>query len=83
MVLKATSNYPINYHPPVRSKNNFVIQYKAKYYVKEGNTWNRTAKYHTECKYYEVTWCGDGVVDYEYNEKCDPNDSSHKGWGNG
>ena len=37
---------------------------------------------HTECIYYSVTWCGDGVKDSSY-EVCDPNDPTHSGWGNG
>ncbi|MDP2396385.1 MAG: hypothetical protein Q8M44_06030, partial [bacterium] len=57
-VIKASSTYHINYHPPVRSKNNLVIQYSAKYYERNGSVWNMSnLKTHNECIYYEITWC--------------------------
>jgi hypothetical protein len=37
---------------------------------------------HSECQYFSVTWCGDGVKDSGH-EQCDPNDASKNGWGTG
>jgi len=80
-VIDANSSYPINYIPSVRSKNNFVIQYKAKYYEKKWWTWDMShPKYHTECKYYQITWCWDWVLDSSDGEQCDPNDSNKQWW---
>lgn len=80
-VIKASSTYPINYHPTVRNNNNFVIQYKAKYYEQINWVWNMASpKYHTECKYYEVTWCWDWVLDSDEWEICDPNDPNKSWW---
>lgn len=79
-VIEADSKYPINYYPATRSRNNFVIQYDAEYYEKVGWVWSSTPKRHTECKYYEVTWCWDGIVDSDYGEVCDPNDASKSWW---
>lgn len=83
-VIQADTTYPILYHPATRNQNNFVIQYKAKYYEQVWWVWNMSnPKYHTECKYYEVTWCWDWVLDTEYWEVCDPNDTSRIWWWTG
>lgn len=82
-VLKATSSYPIKYHPTKRDSKNLTLTYSASYYQSVNNgTWTGP-KTHTECKYYEITWCGDGVVDADFAETCDPEDASKTGWGNG
>jgi len=83
-VIKANSTYSINYYPITRNQNNFVIQYKAKYYEQVNWVWNMSnPKYHTECKYYEITWCWDGFLDSDEWEICDPNDPNKTGWGTG
>lgn len=80
-VIKASSTYHINYHPPVRSKNNLVIQYSAKYYERNGSVWNMSnLKTHNECIYYEITWCWDGILDTDQWETCDPTDPKKTGW---
>jgi hypothetical protein len=68
MFLKATSAYPVYDVPASRSFNNLVLKYTVTYSTDvAGNN-----KYsHTECKYYEVSRCGDGTVDSDYNETCD------------
>ena len=81
-VIRASSTYPINYHPTARNSNNFVIQYKAKYYEQINWVWDMAnPKYHTECKNYEITWCWDWVLDSDEWEICDPNDPNKAGWG--
>ena len=37
---------------------------------------------HTECFYYWANWCGDGKLQSDKGEKCDPKDPAKKGWGN-
>ena len=37
---------------------------------------------HTECFYYWANWCGDGKLQSDKGEKCDPKDPTKKGWGN-
>jgi len=78
-VIDADSQYPIIYHPVTRSQNNLVIKYTAKYFEQVWWTWNfDNPKYHTECKYYDISWCWDKVRDS--NEACDPNDPSESWW---
>lgn len=36
---------------------------------------------HKDCQYYHVSWCGDGQIDADYGEECDPNDIDQKEWG--
>ena len=35
-----------------------------------------------ECLNIYVAWCGDGILDKKYGEKCDPKDPKKAGWGN-
>ncbi len=35
-----------------------------------------------ECLNIYVAWCGDGILDKKYGEKCDPKDPQKAGWGN-
>ena len=37
---------------------------------------------HTECFYYWANWCGDGKLQSDKGEKCDPKDPQKAGWGN-
>ena len=74
-IMKAESPYPIYINPPVRSENNFVIKYRVEYSTNSSES--STKYYHTECKYYEISRCGDGVVDTNYDEVCDPGDTTH------
>jgi hypothetical protein len=65
------------------------IVYTTTHYEKRSGAWtNKTI--HTEYQPYEITWCGDGIVDnyidpsgLNITESCDPNDPSKSGWGNG
>jgi len=79
-VLKAKSPYPIRYVPVSRSYDNLLITYTIQYST--DSAWNNQYT-HTECKHYEISRCGDGVVDSSYWEKCDPKDTSKTWWWNG
>lgn len=79
ILVESNSNYSVNHYPEVRSENNLVLQFEALYYEKVNWVWSDTLSSHTECKYYEVTRCWDGIVDEDY-ETCDPNDSYQTGW---
>ncbi len=46
-------------------------------------SWSHPPVTHNECKYYTISWCGDGARDTSYNETCDPADPTHTGWGAG
>ena len=35
-----------------------------------------------ECQQHVIRWCGDGILDKKYGEKCDPKDPKKAGWGN-
>jgi hypothetical protein len=73
-----TSNdYEVLKKPPQRNRGNLLVKYNVTYNV---DWWSN--KTHTECMYYEITWCWDGTLDSEY-ETCDPNDSSQTWWWGG
>ena len=90
IAFESKSGYSINYHPTVRKSDNLFIKYQMQYYTWE---WDHrsSVKTHIENQPYTITWCGDWVRDdytdkYSWNhikEACDPNDSSHSGWGTG
>ena len=68
-VLQATSPYPILAVPAQRAYNNLFIKYTIVY--SSDSAWtNKVA--HSECAYYEITRCGDGIIDSDYWEECDP-----------
>ena len=66
--VRATSAYPVYDVPATRSYNNFLITYTVTWSPDVAGNDKRS---HTECMYYEVTRCGDGVVDSGYGETCD------------
>ncbi len=96
--LKATKEYPIINKPLVRKKNNLKTIYEMQYLnktngYKNGNWITKSSidnlQKHYTCKYYEVTWCGDGIVDNykdasgeQISETCDPQDPNKLNWGN-
>ena len=78
-ILESTPEYHILDVPDIRTGNNLYIEYSIKY----ANS--RTApeyrrKTHKECVFYEISWCGDGEVDKDWDgkkndepwEECDP-----------
>ena len=79
-VLTSTPVYKIKAVPPTRSYDNMAIKYTLEYSDDEAGNKKHA---HTECIYYEISRCGDGIVDTKYNEVCDPKDTSKKNWWNG
>lgn len=77
----ASQSYPINYHPEKRSPNNLVVKYRYKYYSSQSLRKNKKdwegPSYFTSCVNYEITWCGDGVIDKEDGEECEFNDTEN------
>jgi len=73
-VIKSSPLYEIKTHPDVRSKDNLYIEYDIKYADKAYSSKpdDSKLKSHKECVYYEISRCGDGVLDEDYNEECDP-----------
>ena len=84
-----TSPLDPKYHivstPSQRAWNNIYIEYIIWYdNIYHSTTPSNSNLYsHKECAYYEITWCGDGVLDTEDGELCDPADPSHAWWGDG
>ena len=87
-VLSADKMYQIKAVPDRRSQDNLFIKYVIEYANDEAA---KTRYHHTECFPYEISRCGDGVVDTDWfkkdptdpAEKCDPADPNKTGWGNG
>ena len=79
-VLTSSPAYRIKAVPPTRASDNLAVKYTLEYSDDEAG--NQTHA-HTECIYYEISRCGDGIVDTNYWETCDPNDSSKKNFWNG
>lgn len=65
-IIEAVPPYRLLVPPTRRQKDNFYIEYIVNGH---GNGKNFS---HKECISYEVTWCGDGIVDVDEGEKCDP-----------
>ena len=89
VVFESTHKYPINYHPKNRKKDNLVIKYVTNYYSWKNNDWG-AKKTNIAIQPYEITWCGDGIIDNyidsygagEIIEVCDWKDKDKKYWGN-
>ncbi len=87
VILESSPAYGIKRHPVTRKSNNIEIIYETT--DKVLSNWKITT--HTEYQPYEITWCGDGIVDNYTDpygagkivETCDPADSSKKNWGTG
>jgi hypothetical protein len=74
MVVIESTPYHIVSAPSSRAWNNLYIEYTIRYdYVKHSTTPSKSNLYsHKECAYYEISRCGDGTLDKEYGEECDP-----------
>jgi len=82
--METQERYNINFAPATRNAKNLVMKYYIDYQpVDAKGILFGTRKTHLECQPYEITWCGDGIVDREYNETCDPNDPKKTNWWNG
>lgn len=78
-ILRADQEYGIKYHPNERSSDNLVIKYRYKLYAtlnpkQDKKQWDGPI-YSTVCHHFEVTRCGDGVVDEDDGEECEINKS--------
>lgn len=87
IVNTSPTNWRIANHPTTRTNgtianHDFGIRYKVDYDYSNNYPDASDDISHTECVYYSVSWCWDGVVDSWY-ETCDPNDSTHAGWWDG
>lgn len=67
-VIEAKNPYYVYAVPLIRTKDNLLLKYTLTYSSDIG--W-KTKKEHTECKYYEISRCWDGVLDTTENEICD------------
>lgn len=67
-VIEATTPYYINAVPLKREKDNLFLKYTLTY--SSDVAWTNK-KDITECKYYEISWCWDGMIDSTYWETCD------------
>ena len=80
----ASNEYSVYKKPAQRNDRNLLVKYNVYYTVNGGSE-----KTHTECKYYAISWCGDGVLDVAgswdswESEQCDPNDPNKTGWWDG
>lgn len=64
----------------VNMNKDFMIKYYYGYQtVVDGKKVGKLKKY-LGCQPYQVSWCGDGVLDKEYDEVCDPQDPKKQGW---
>ncbi|MFZ4461471.1 MAG: hypothetical protein ACOYN2_02825 [Patescibacteria group bacterium] len=71
IIAETDSSYPVIFSPPVRAKDNLTVRYVVEYSPIVNGVQSSIVESHSECKSYEITWCGDGVVDSKYNEVCD------------
>ncbi len=68
------NNWRVVRHPAVRttgSNYDFLIGYKIDYDTSNNYPDASDDLSHIECQPYQVSWCGDGVVDAMYSETCD------------
>lgn len=80
-VISADPKYQLLTTPSRRQEKNIYIEYTI-------NGRGQADFSHKECISWEVTWCGDGVVDNytdhkgeKITETCDPNDPKKTNWG--
>ncbi|MBQ9536451.1 MAG: hypothetical protein IJU79_01525 [Desulfovibrionaceae bacterium] len=71
--LLESDEYTILNPPKQRSDKNITIKYEIIFneYEQDGKLNPKQEKYF-QCGHYAVTRCGDGVVDTEFQEECDP-----------
>ena len=75
---KAKVDYPVISLPKQRLHNNIFIRYTSKFYTIE-NDKREGPFFHVTCDNYEVTWCGDGIIDKDYETCDDGNNKSGDG----
>jgi len=85
----ASRAFTINHKPQVRKYDNLIIKYTTNYSMWLGKPKIWVKKRQIDLIPYEITWCGDGVVDKYFdkatatniNEECDPKDKQKVNWG--
>ena len=78
-IIDSTPKDQIKNCPSKRSYENLYIEYIVTTAGENPNGQelpNAKLSTHKECVYYDVSRCGDGVLDTDY-ETCDPADTSH------
>lgn len=87
-IVESDKDYPIIYHPKKRASDNLFVIYKILYYSKKHSKWNKKLNVDIHAQSYEITWCGDGIIDnymdvqgFQVEEECDPNDPQEENWG--
>jgi hypothetical protein len=80
MIIIESTPYHLVTHPTIRNPNNLYIEYTVRYdNVKYATTPSKSNLYsHKECFRYEISRCGDGTIDSEYGEVCDPGSEETK-----
>ena len=66
-----TNDWAVLNHPVVRTGNDFTIGYQIGYDFSNNYPDASDDIKHVECQPYYITWCGDGILDTNY-ETCDP-----------
>ncbi len=89
--LKANNFYKIYNRPVKRNHKNLYLVYQMNFYKQINGKWDMNNLHKNyDCQPYEITWCGDGIVDNYYDkalkkqisETCDPQDPNKLNWGN-
>lgn len=62
LVARSTPLYSVKHFPPTRSADNIVIKYTITYFTEVDGEWVGP-KYDIRTQPYEITYCGDGVID--------------------
>ena len=85
-IIDSAPEYLVKNCPTKRSYENLYIEYIVTS-AGEDPKWqtlpNAKLSTHKECVYYDVSRCGDGTLDTDEWEICDPADPSHEWWGDG
>ena len=84
-VVESTPEYHIYDHPDIRSDDNLYIEYDLQY-ANRSNAPQDRWRSHKECVYYQISWCGDGKIDTDWEwkgandkaEVCDPGSEDTK-----
>lgn len=81
-VMASIKNFSIDNIPSEGTKpNNLVVDYITDYQKVENGKPTGLNITHRTCQSYAISWCGDGILDKQYDEICDPEDSNKEGWG--
>ena len=59
-------------------KIRFITNYRI---LKKNKKVSRKKSTIINCIFYKPAWCGDGVINSKYGEKCDPKDPKKHNWG--